>query len=88
MVTARTAPLEGGDLSIQLGVGGGIPTSVDPSGKVYAPITTPAFRVALGITFAPRGRDTDEDGVPDAIDRCPLEPGPAKSERGAGCPEK
>ena len=88
MVTARTAPLEGGDLSIQLGLGGGIPTSVDPSGKVYAPITTPAFRVALGITFAPRGRDTDEDGVPDAIDRCPLEPGPAKSERGAGCPEK
>ena len=86
MVTARSAPIEGGDLSFQLGVGGGIPTSVDPNGNVFAPITTPAFRVALGVTFAPRGRDTDEDGVPDAVDRCPLEPGPAKSERGAGCP--
>ena len=88
MVTARTAPLEGGDLSFQLGVGGGIPTSVDPNGKLFAPITTPAFRMALGITFAPRGSDTDDDGVPDAVDRCPLEPGPARSERGAGCPEK
>jgi len=82
MVAARTAPLEGGDLVFQLGVGGWMPTSS------FAPITTPRFRVALGLTFAPRGSDTDGDGVPDAIDKCPLEPGPKRSEAGAGCPEK
>ncbi len=82
MVTARSAPLEGGDLSFQLGVGGWFPTST------FAPITSPRLRIALGITFAPRGTDTDGDGVPDATDKCPLEPGPKVSESGAGCPEK
>jgi hypothetical protein len=82
MVTARTAPLEGGDLTIQLGVGGWFPTAS------FAPITVPRFRAVLGLTFAPRGRDTDGDGVPDATDRCPLEPGPKNSEDGAGCPPK
>lgn len=85
MVTARSAPIEGGDLSFQLGVGGGIPTSVDQNGKLYSPITSPRLRIVLGVTFAPRGRDTDEDGVPDASDRCPLEPGPSSS---GGCPER
>ena len=32
--------------------------------------------------------DRDGDGVPDAIDKCPLEPGSKRSEAGAGCPEK
>lgn len=82
MVTARTAPLEGGDLSFQLGIGGWLPTSS------FAPITAPRFRVALGLTFAPRGTDTDGDGIPDANDKCPLEPGPKRSDVGAGCPEK
>ena len=89
MVTARTSPLEGGDLSIQLGVGGAIPTSIDPTTNAFgAPATVPRFRVALGLTFAPRGRDTDGDGIPDALDRCPLEPGPKSSEDGTGCPVK
>jgi len=83
MVTARTAPIEGGDLSFQLGVGGGIPTSTDSNGGVFDPVTVPRLRIALAIEFAPRGRDTDEDGVPDAIDRCPLEPGPKST---GGCP--
>jgi OOP family OmpA-OmpF porin len=85
MVTARSAPIEGGDISFQLGVGGSIPTSADSNGGLFSPITAPRLRIALGITFAPRGRDTDEDGVPDAVDRCPLEAGPKSS---AGCPPK
>lgn len=82
MISARTAPLEGGDLSLSLGIGGWFPTAS------FAPVTVPRFRVALGLTFAPRGHDTDGDGVPDASDHCPLEPGPKSSEDGAGCPEK
>lgn len=85
MLTARTAPFEGGDLSFQLGVGGSIPTSVDSTGAVFAPITSPRLRIALALAFTPRGRDTDDDGVPDAVDRCPLEPGPKSS---GGCPPK
>ncbi len=86
MVTARSAPLEGGDVTVQLGIGGAIPSGVDNAGSVFVPATVPRFRMALGLTFAPRGRDTDNDGVPDAIDRCPLEPGPKTSAEGAGCP--
>jgi hypothetical protein len=82
MVGVRSAPLEGGDLVFHLGLGGWLPTSS------FAPITTPRFRVALGLEFAPRGTDTDGDGIPDATDKCPLEPGPKRSEAGAGCPEK
>ena len=89
MVAARTAPLEGGDLVFQLGVGSSFPNSYDSTtGRFYFAVTAPRFRVALSLTFAPRGTDTDSDGVPDAIDKCPLEPGPKRSEAGAGCPEK
>jgi len=89
MITARSAPIEGGDLAFQLGVGGAIPTIWDSTfSRFEAPATVPRFRVALGLTFAPRGRDTDGDGVPDANDHCPLEPGPKSSAEGAGCPEK
>jgi OOP family OmpA-OmpF porin len=88
LATARSAPFEGGDLTFELGVGGSIPTSVDPSGTLFAPVTSPRVRVVLGVTFAPLGRDTDDDGVPDADDRCPLEPGPKSSGAGPGCPEK
>jgi hypothetical protein len=86
MVSARTAPIEGGDLTFQLGAGGALPGGTDANGNIIVPITVPAFRIALGLTFAPRGRDTDADGVPDAVDRCPLEPGPRDSAAGMGCP--
>lgn len=47
MVSARSAPVLDGDVTLQLGVGGAIS---DPSN---APITVPRFRVALAIVFAP-----------------------------------
>jgi OOP family OmpA-OmpF porin len=88
MATARSAPFAGGDFSMQLGFGFGIPTQAGPDGKLHDPTTVPAVRIALGLTFAPHGRDTDGDGVLDAIDRCPTEPGPKASDDGPGCPEK
>ena len=85
LVSVRTAPWEGGDITFQLGAGGAIPSGVGANG-VYTPITTPRFRAVLGLIFAPRGRDTDGDGIPDAVDRCPLEPAPKTVGDGTGCP--
>jgi hypothetical protein len=47
MVSARSSPVE--DLSLQLGIGGGLP-------PVDAPVTVPAFRIALAIVFTPMER--------------------------------
>jgi outer membrane protein OmpA-like peptidoglycan-associated protein len=37
-------------------------------------VGTPSFRVLAGLRWAPDYRDSDGDGVPDAVDRCPTEP--------------
>jgi hypothetical protein len=73
-VSARTAPLVGGDLAFILGGGG----ALNPD----APITTPRFRFTLSIRYAPLARDTDGDGVLDRDDRCPSQPGSRES---GGC---
>ncbi|HEY4013725.1 MAG TPA: hypothetical protein VGM06_10320 [Polyangiaceae bacterium] len=46
-LSVRSAPLASGDLSIDVGGGGGIPFSGD------LPITTPRFRFTLGLRWAP-----------------------------------
>jgi outer membrane protein OmpA-like peptidoglycan-associated protein len=46
---------------------------------------TPDGRAFLGLSWEPRVRDTDGDGIEDADDRCPQEPGPADNQ---GCPWK
>jgi len=78
MLGVRSAPLLAGDVSFFLGGGGPLPLS-------DAAITVPRFRFVLGVTYAPVQRDTDGDGVPDRIDRCPSQPGEKSSER-PGCP--
>jgi hypothetical protein len=55
-VSVRTAPVHGGDLSIQAGGGGALPLGGD------TPITAPRFRFTLAVRWAPRaleqlGRD-------------------------------
>jgi hypothetical protein len=50
-LSARTAPLEKGDLSIQAGGGSAIPFGGDSQ------ITTPRFRFTLGIRWEPRSHD-------------------------------
>lgn len=75
-LSARTAPLPGGDLSFVLGGGGGIPLTPDA-------ITTPRWRFTLGVRWAPLARDTDGDGIPDAVDRCPSVPARGSTD---GCP--
>ncbi len=44
---------------------------------------TPNFRAFLGLSWSPRVRDQDKDGVEDDKDRCKTEKGPAENE---GCP--
>ncbi len=74
----RSAPFASGDLGFMAGGGGPIPLT-------DGPITVPRFRFLLGITYAPMNRDSDGDGVPDRIDRCPAQPGERGGER-PGCP--
>jgi OmpA-OmpF porin, OOP family len=76
----RSAPIFGGDIAFMAGGGGPIPIG-------DAAITVPRFRFLLGIVYAPVERDTDRDGVPDKIDRCPAQAGPPGGER-PGCPEE
>ena len=80
-LSARTAPIAGGDLAFQLGGGGGIPLAKDTA------VTTPRFRFTLGIRYAPMARDTDGDGVLDKDDKCPREAAPrVAGQPFDGCP--
>lgn len=78
MLGVRSAPVLGGDVSFFAGGGGPFPLA-------EAPITVPRFRFVLGVTYAPVNRDSDGDGVPDRIDRCPTLAGERRGER-PGCP--
>jgi len=51
-LAARTSPLPGGDLSLQLGGGGAIPVGGDDV------LTQPRFRFTLGVRWAPQGKAT------------------------------
>ncbi len=77
-LAARTAPVVGGDLALQISGGGGI-----PFGGGNSEITTPRFRFMLGVRWEPLSRDTDGDGVVDAIDKCPTTRAPGTLD---GCP--
>jgi hypothetical protein len=63
-LAVRTAPLRGGDLAIQLGGGGPIPLTADD-------VPRPQVRITLGVRWEPMARDTDGDGLLDAVDKCP-----------------
>ena len=76
-LAARTAPLRGGDLAIQLGGGSAIPFGGETE------ITRPRFRFTLGIRWEPLAHDTDGDGVLDATDKCPTVPARGTAD---GCP--
>jgi hypothetical protein len=79
MLSARTAPLFGGALQIQLAGGGPIPFSSDA-------ITSPRFRFTLSLRYARQGRDSDGDGVVDDEDKCPFVRGLPGNPAGKGCP--
>jgi hypothetical protein len=80
-LSARTAPIAGGDLAFQLGGGGGIPYQSDSAA------TVPRFRFTASIRYAPMMHDSDGDGVLDKDDKCPRDPGPVLPGQPAdGCP--
>lgn len=65
IVSARSAPLLGGDVSFSIFGGGSLPFSTE------AALTAPRFRVGLSARYAPTGGDMDADGVLDRDDACP-----------------
>jgi hypothetical protein len=75
---ARSAPFAGSDLALMIGGGTAIPFGGE------AAITAPRYRFVLGIAYAPRGFDSDGDGVLDADDKCPSVPG-SKDAPDRGC---
>ncbi len=96
-VGVRSAPLRSGDLALQAGAGTGLPLSNETrafaaggsDSDSFAAVTTPAFRAVLSIRYAPIGRDTDADGVPDEDDRCPAQPEDRDGfEDADGCPDR
>jgi hypothetical protein len=81
-LSARTASLFGGDLSIMLGGGGALPLSDDSA------FGNPRFRFDLSVRYAPLGRDTDGDGVEDKFDKCPrVYAQRGEDGSGDGCPQ-
>jgi OOP family OmpA-OmpF porin len=51
----------------------GLGLSVAGGAGTYQGVGAPQWRVQAAITFAPRTRDTDGDGITDREDRCPLD---------------
>lgn len=78
LVSLRSAPIAGGDLSFQIAGGGPLPFT--------DAVTMPRARITLGVVFAPASRDSDGDGVPDRDDKCPSQPGVPGGDGGLGCP--
>ncbi|WP_437752907.1 OmpA family protein [Sorangium sp. So ce1389] len=66
IISATSAPLLAGDISLSAGGGGSIPLASEGA------LTAPRFRFNLGVRYAPTGRDADADGVLDRDDKCPL----------------
>jgi OOP family OmpA-OmpF porin len=65
----------GGKAQLWLGAGPGL---------TNAP-AAPSVRVIAGFVYAPHDPDTDGDGIPDRLDRCPKEGGPRETQ---GCPAR
>src|SRR5262249_33669020 len=65
MAHVSTARLLGGDLVFSAGGGSSIPFGS------HGALTSPKYRLDFAIRYAPSGRDTDGDGVPDRDDKCP-----------------
>ena len=74
----RYATDEAGD--IELIAGGAAPLTNAP--------LVPAWRAVVGVSYAPRGNDTDRDGIVDADDRCRTQPEDRDDfEDDDGCPD-
>ena len=82
IVSATTAPLLGGDVSLTASGGSSIPLSSESA------VTTPRFRFGLTARYAPTGRDVDADSVLDRDDLCPRVPEDRDGfEDADGCPD-
>lgn len=80
LVTVPLVTREGFDTAVTQELFAGVRYATDQAGDIElvaggaAPLTNaplvPAWRALVGVSYAPRGNDTDRDGVVDADDRC------------------
>jgi len=66
-------PLEA-DLGVRVPLNGGFEITGGVGLGIVRAIGSPQFRVLAGLRWAPDFRDSDGDGIADAVDKCPTEP--------------
>jgi len=69
----RYYPLPYMDLALNFAAGAGLSLGFG----------TPQFRILFGLSWSPKKKDTDGDGIYDRNDGCPITPGPKENK---GCP--
>jgi OmpA family/Thrombospondin type 3 repeat len=80
-------PIEGG-VGVSYGLGSGISVQGGVNVGIMAGVGTPQFRAMVGVKWVPSLKDTDNDGIPDEEDKCPLIKEDLDGfEDGDGCPE-
>ncbi len=81
-------PVEGG-LGVNYYLGRGLHLQAGGNAGIVAGLGTPQFRGMVGLRYAPSLKDTDNDGVPDEMDKCPLQKEDHDGyEDGDGCPDR
>ncbi len=81
-------PVEGG-IGVNYYLGGGLHLQAGSNFGLVAGLGTPLVRGILGIRYAPSFKDTDNDGVPDEQDKCPMQKEDKDGfEDEDGCPDR
>lgn len=81
-------PVEGG-LGVNYYLGRGLHLQAGADMGIVSGLGTPQFRGIIGLRYAPSFKDTDNDGVPDEMDKCPLQKEDIDGfEDEDGCPDR